>query len=73
VVLKADRFHIIDELRKKHRHPLSWLLKLQRFQGMDTTSGATRRLEEDLLLKEHILVIYKLHPYYGYKRMTRCI
>ena len=79
MVLKADRFHIIDELRKKHRHPLSWLLKIAEvsragyYKWRKNHSNMSRRLEEDLLLKEHILAIHKLHPYYGYKRMTRAL
>lgn len=30
-------------------------------------------MEEDVTIKGHILAIHKLHPYYGYKRMTRAL
>jgi putative transposase len=77
VVLKAERFQIIDQLRKKH--PLAWLLKISEvskagyYKWRNSRSKRSIRKEEDVLLKEHILAIYKLHPYYGYKRMRRAL
>jgi len=32
--------------------------------------AAVRRSEKEVNLKEHILSIHRLHPYYGYLRMT---
>jgi transposase InsO family protein len=77
VVIKAQRFEIIDYLRKKH--PLNWLLKIAEvsragyYKWRKTHSIRSVRLEENLLIKEHILAIHKLHPYFGYKRMTRAL
>nr|BAA03110.1 unnamed protein product [Thermus aquaticus] len=77
VVLKAERFLIIDELRKKH--PLAWLLQIGEvskagyYKWHKCRSKRALRLEEDLLLKEHLLAIHKIHPYFGYKRMTRAL
>ncbi len=77
MVLKAERFQIIDQLRKKH--PLAWLLKIGEvskagyYKWCNSRSKRSIRMEEDVLLKEHILAIYKLHPYYGYKRMRRAL
>jgi putative transposase len=77
VVLKAERFLIIEELRKKH--PLAWLLQIGEvskagyYKWRKSRSKRALRLEEDLLLKEHLLAIHKIHPYFGYKRMTRAL
>jgi len=77
VVLKTERFLIIDELRKKH--PLAWLLEMGEvskagyYKWRKNRSKTALRLEKDLLLQEHILAIHKLHPYFGYKRMTRAL
>ncbi|WP_431191602.1 IS3 family transposase [Peribacillus frigoritolerans] len=74
MVLKAERFQIIDGLRKTY--PLSWLLKIAEvskagyYKWRKTHSARSLRLEKNLWIKEHILAIHKLHPYYGYKRMT---
>lgn len=56
--------------------PLSWLLKIAEvskagyYKWRKTHSARSLRLEKNLWIKEHILAIHKLHPYYGYKRMT---
>jgi len=77
MVLKSERFLIIDELRKKHS--LAWLLQIGEvskagyYKWRKNRSKRSIRQEEDLLLKEHILAIHKLHPYFGYKRMTRAL
>ena len=77
MILKTERFLIIDELRKKH--PLAWLLKMGEvskagyYKWHKNRSKTALRLEKDLLLQEHILAIHKLHPYFGYKRMTRAL
>ncbi|EID42371.1 hypothetical protein B4168_3511 [Anoxybacillus flavithermus] len=77
MILKAERFLIIEELRKKH--PLVWLLQIGEvskagyYKWRKNRSKRALRLEEDLLLKEHLLAIHKIHPYFGYKRMTRAL
>lgn len=77
MVLKSERFLIIDELRKKHS--LAWLLQIGEvskagyYKWRKNRSKRSLRLEEDLLLKEHIWSIHQLHPYFGYKRMTRAL
>lgn len=77
MVLKADRFQIIDNLREKY--PLAWLLKIGEvskagyYKWRNTNSIRRIRFEENMLVKEHILAIHKMHPYYGYKRMTRAL
>ncbi|MFD5854345.1 IS3 family transposase [Cytobacillus pseudoceanisediminis] len=77
MVLKADRFQIIDNLREKY--PLAWLLKIGEvskagyYKWRNTNSIRRIRFEENMLIKEHILAIHKMHPYYGYKRMTRAL
>lgn len=75
MVLKADRFQIIDNLREKY--PLAWLLKIGEvskagyYKWRNTNSIRRIRFEENMLVKEHILAIHKMH--YGYKRMTRAL
>ncbi|WP_155727297.1 IS3 family transposase [Peribacillus simplex] len=77
MVLKAERFQVIDGLRKTH--PLAWLLKIGEvsragyYKWRKTQSKRSLRLEKNLWIKEHILAIHKIHPYYGYKRMTRSL
>lgn len=77
MVLKAERFEIIDELRKTH--PLAWLVKVGEvsragyYKWRKTQSKRSLRLEKNQWIKEHILAIHKIHPYYGYKRMTRAL
>ncbi|TYR80815.1 IS3 family transposase [Priestia megaterium] len=77
VVLKKERFHLIDTLRTKH--PLAWLLKIGEvskagyYKWRKNRSTVSARVEEKVLLKEHILAIYKVHPYFGYKRMTQAL
>ncbi|MGE1166577.1 IS3 family transposase [Peribacillus simplex] len=77
MVLKSERFQVIDDLRKTH--PLAWLLKIGEvsragyYKWRKTQSKRSLRLEKNLWIKEHILAIHKIHPYYGYKRMTRAL
>lgn len=77
MVLKSKRFQIIDELRRNH--PLAWLLKIGEvskagyYKWRGSRSKMSIRMEEDVTIKGHILAIHKLHPYYGYKRMTRAL
>lgn len=77
MVLKAARFPIIDVLRKKH--PLKWLFSIAEvsksgyYKWRKSSLKRFEKLEENLLVKEHILAIHKIHPYFGYKRMTRAL
>ena len=77
MVLKSERFQVIDDLRKTH--PLAWLLKIGEvsragyYKWRKTQSRRSLRLQKNLWIKEHILAIHKIHPYYGYKRMTRAL
>lgn len=77
MVLKATRFEIINQLRKFH--PLKWLLKIGEvskagyYKWRKSRSIRKVKVDEELLLKEHILAIYKIHPYFGYKRMTKAL
>ncbi|WP_367976194.1 IS3 family transposase [Niallia sp. RD1] len=77
VVLKVNRFEIIDKLRS--RHSLSWLFQIAEvskagfYKWRKTHSKRAIRLNEDGLFKEHILAIHKLHPHLGYKRMTTAL
>ena len=67
---KGQFFAIIDELR--NRHPLQVLLhhaglsKAGYYKWKKTLHG--NRLNDDL--KQHILAIHSIHPYYGYRRMA---
>lgn len=71
---KKTRFSIIDKMRTKY--PLSWLLcfaKVSRagyYKWRKSSEATVRRYEEEVNLKEHILCIHRVHPYYGYLRMT---
>ncbi len=77
MVLKAARFEIINQLR--NFHPLKWLLKIGEvsksgyYKWRKSRSLRSVKADEELLLKEHILAIYKIHPYFGYKRMTKAL
>ncbi|WP_429898917.1 IS3 family transposase [Gottfriedia sp. S16(2024)] len=77
MVLKAARFEIINQLR--NFHPLKWLLKIGEvskagfYKWRKSLSKRSVKVDEELLLKEHILAIYKIHPYFGYKRMTKAL
>lgn len=42
-------------------------------QWRKSRSKKAFRLEEELLLKEHLLAIYKNAPYFRYKRITRAL
>jgi putative transposase len=58
------------------KYPLSWLLciaKVSRagyYKWRKSSEATVRRREEEVNLKEHILSIHRVHPYYGYLRMT---
>ena len=74
---KVHRYEIIEELKREY--PLSWLLHLAdvsrsgyykwRRKGIDTNL----RKYQNLLLEDHIMAIHRLHPYFGYLRMTTAL
>lgn len=77
MVLKKERFSIIDRLRTLY--PLRWLLQIAEvskagyYKWRKNRSHVALRRQKDTWHKEHILSIHRKHPYYGYKRMTRAL
>lgn len=71
---KKARFSIIEYM--KTRYPLQWLLSFAKvsragyYKWRKFGEAAIRRNEKEVNLKERILSIHRLHPYYGYLRMT---
>jgi putative transposase len=74
VTNKQSRFEIIEEMRQ--RQPLRWLLKLAEvsragyYKWRLKSKNPTIRQKQEELLEAHIMAIHRLHPYYGYLRMT---
>jgi putative transposase len=74
VTKKEARFSIIEELRDKHS--LQWLFELAAvsaagyYKWRKARLKSSKRKEEEQLLKEHILAIHRVRPYYGYLRIT---
>ncbi|MCE0453786.1 IS3 family transposase [Brevibacillus sp. AF8] len=74
VTSKKARFSIIEQMQTKYR--LSWLLSFAKvsragyYKWRKSRETSVRRSEKEVDLKEHILSIHRLHPYYGYLRMT---
>lgn len=68
---------MIHQIRSKH--PLKWLFKIAEvskagyYKWVLCRPAQLKRQEEEALIKEHILAIHKVHPYYGYKRVTRVL
>lgn len=71
---KAIRCAIIEELRQEY--PLKWLLQLAGvsragyYKWRRRASEISARKQLERLLEEHILAIHRLHPYFGYLRIT---
>jgi putative transposase len=71
---KKDRFSIIDALRLKY--PLPWLFKIAEvsragyYKWRASRERAKEREQMEQNVKEHIMAIHRLRPYYGYLRMT---
>lgn len=72
---KKVRFQVIHDLRKNYR--LCWLLDIAEVSRQGYCKWAkqlrgshTRKRQDDEELKEHIVAIHKLRPFYGYQRMT---
>lgn len=74
VKAKDARFAIIEEMREKY--PLNWLFELAAVsragycKWRSISKKRTKRQEEEMLLKEHIMAIHRIRPYYGYLRVT---
>lgn len=74
MVLKKERFSLIDSLRQAY--PLRWLLQILEvskagyYKWRKYHNVQRLRQKRDMWHKEHILSIHRQHPYYGYKRMT---
>ncbi len=77
MVLKKERFSLIDSLRQTY--PLKWLFQIAEVSKAGYYKWRkyhnVHRLHQkrDMWHKEHILSIHRQHPYYGYKRMTRAL
>jgi putative transposase len=73
-VPKKERFKVIHSLRKVYR--LYWLLEIAGVsrQGYHKWRKQSERIPKrqtlDQDVKAHIIAIHKLHPYYGYLRIT---
>lgn len=71
---KASRCEIIEEMRLKYS--LGWLLKLAEvsragyYKWRKKTFHPNPRVLYEQLLEGHIMAIHRLHPYFGYLRMT---
>lgn len=71
---KEARFGIIDKMRT--RFPLQWLFELAQvsrtgyYKWKKARQTMNQRKEKEVLLESHMLSIHRLHPYYGYLRMT---
>ncbi len=61
------------------KYRLSWLLSFAKvscagyYKWRKSREAAVQRSEKEVNLKEHILSIHRLHPYYGYLRITERI
>ncbi|MGG3644328.1 IS3 family transposase [Bacillus gobiensis] len=77
MVPKAKRFEVIHQIRSKH--PLKWLFQIAEvsksgyYKWILCRPAQIKRQEEEALIKEHILAIHKMHPYFGYKRVTQVL
>ncbi|OMF04286.1 transposase [Paenibacillus amylolyticus] len=71
---KDARFQIIEDLRAHHR--LVWLLKLAAvsrsgyYKWRKSRQATSERRQKDHELESHLLAIHRVHPYFGYLRMT---
>ncbi len=71
---KEARFEIIEGMRT--RYSLKWLLELAHvsragyYKWRKTQQTTQQRKQEEELLESHMLSIHRIHPYFGYLRMT---
>jgi putative transposase len=77
VLGKQERFEVMHEL--KERFSIRTLVKVAQvsragyYKWLQTKGKRVERSEEDAILKEHILSIYRTHPYYGYRRIRTAL
>ncbi|AOK90567.1 integrase [Paenibacillus polymyxa] len=71
---KEARFEIIEGMRT--RYSLKWLLELAHvsragyYKWRKTQQTTQQRKQEEELLESRMLSIHRIHPYFGYLRMT---
>lgn len=74
---KEQRFEVISELESLY--PITWLCRFAEvsragfYKWRNADHIRTKRSSKDGDLKEHMLAIHRLHPYYGYKRMRTAL
>jgi putative transposase len=74
---KAQRFEVISDL--ENRYPITLLCRIAEvsragfYKWKNTRPARMHRSTRDGDLKEHILAIHRLHPYYGYIRMRTAL
>ena len=74
MIAKKERFVIINDLREKY--PLAWLFRIAEvsragFYKWNASRVAAKEREQlERNLKDHIMAIHRLRPYYGYPRIT---
>jgi len=74
VTSKSSRYEIIEEMRLKY--PLKWLFRLAEvaragyYKWRKKIFNPSRFELQEKLLEEHIMAIHRVHPYFGYLRMT---
>ncbi|MFB7817702.1 IS3 family transposase [Paenibacillus chitinolyticus] len=77
VTNKGSRCEIIEEMRREY--PLKWLLHLADISRAGYYKWRKRclrpdpRKEQELLLEDHLMAMHRLHPYFGYLRMTAAL
>jgi putative transposase len=73
VIPKKTRFEILESLRGKYR--LAWLLEIAEvsragyYKWRKARERAHGHAQQEYALKEHIMAIHRLRPYYGYLRI----
>lgn len=71
---KQNRFVIIKELSGKY--PLAWLFEIAKvsragyYKWLASRERAKERAKSDKNMKDHIMAIHQLHPFYGCPRIT---
>jgi len=77
VTRKGERFSIIQEMRRQF--PLRWLLVIAHvsragyYKWLKTCAQRNSRRQAEQTVRDHIMAIHRLHPYYGYIRMTTAL
>ncbi|QDX91264.1 IS3 family transposase [Brevibacillus laterosporus] len=72
-VSKVARFAVIDQLVRKY--PVTWLVEIAKvsragyYKWKHTQEERAKRQQHNKLIKEHMMAIHRVHPYFGYPRM----